>query len=64
MVNYNSDHKKAKDVNTNYVETISQNEYKDVSFSLIKRAFLSDFWLGHNKLEKVWHSKNDENFAC
>ena len=37
LVDGNSEHKKAKDVNKNFVATISHNEYKDV---LLKKKCL------------------------
>ena len=45
LVDDNSEHKNAKDVNKNYVATISHNEYKD--------ALLNKKYLRH-ACRKVW----------
>ena len=49
MVEGNSEHKKAKDVNKNVVVTISYNEYKDV---LLNNKFLRH-WI--NRIQSKGH---------
>ena len=59
MVDDNSEHKKAKDVNKNVVATISHNEYKDVLLNKkclrhsMNRILRKDHGIGTFEINKI-----------